>query len=444
MVDLLIIGAGPGGFEAALEARKNSLDVILVDQGPIGGTCLHVGCIPSKLMHHRSSLMYQWSRLNYLRNTTSPSPIHLTTLWEEVHQVRQTLEADMRHQLEIDNIPFIQGKATILTAHEVEIHGIPYYANRILLATGSKPFRPAIQGIESTKVVDSTSLFQLEKLPSHISILGGGSIGVEWASIFSRLGCKVSLLEAAPTLMTTMDQEIVKRLSIMMKREGIDIRLNTTLSKIEDIQDSLKLVLATGEIITSDILLVATGRVPSLSGLGLESLGVHITKNGITVNQSYQTSVDSIYAIGDVIGGPLLAHKAKFQGKDFIHQLMGVSFPIHWDSLPSVVFATQEVASIGLNETTATQQGLSYTVRKVNYRSNGKAVASNEADGFIKLLVDANNTLLGAHILGSHASDLIHELAIIHALHLPLNSLKGIIHAHPTISELIDSLINGY
>lgn len=438
MIDLLIIGAGPGGFEAALEAKKHHMEVALIDQGPLGGTCLNLGCIPSKMMHHRAAL-YQQQTKGSLQ--TSNDSFSLSNLWTDFHNIRTQTIHEMKHQLELLNIPLYEGHASLVHPHGVLVNGTLHEAKLILIATGSLPFRPTIKGINSSKVYDSSSLFTLERLPKHVTILGGGYIGVEWAGIFRNFGSQITLIEASSLLLSTMDQELVKRLTSYMRKSGIDIRLQTSVSLIEEHQSGLKITLSNESFLDTEVLLVATGRTPALLGLGLENLGVQTSSKGILVNSDYQTSIDSIYAIGDCIGGPLLAHRAKFQGKEVIAKIVQKPVQISWDSLPSVVFALHECASFGLTEEAALQNGTHFQTKKVIYRSNGKATTSEETEGFIKILLDGENYLLGAHIIGAHASDLIHELALIHALHVPLSSLKGVIHAHPTYSELIETLI---
>jgi len=443
MVDLLIIGAGPGGYEAALEARKNNLSVTMIDDNAIGGTCLHVGCIPSKTMHHIAETMRGMRQLTQMGMKVELEPFSLEPLWMNKDKVVQTLTDDITALLKAAQVNMVFGRATLVDAHTVEVNGEKIEATNILLATGSRAVRPNIPGINLPGVVDSTTLLSLTKLPEHLIVIGGGYIGLEWATIFSALGSEVSIVEFMPTLLPSADEDIAKRIAVLAKRDGINLHLSTAVSSIEKIDGRLivNMDTPTPVAINGDVVLVATGRKPNIEMLNLNQVKVDYSPNGIRVNNVLQTSVESIYAIGDCIGAPMLAHKASFQGKQVVAHIAHRHLDIDFAAIPSVVFSFPEIASVGLTEAEVKLKGIIYETKRIPLRSNGKAVANGETDGFLKVILDPDKKLLGAHIICAQANTLISELALMYHLGRPLTEYTGVIHVHPTLSEIVQTLL---
>ncbi|MCX5774802.1 MAG: NAD(P)/FAD-dependent oxidoreductase, partial [Firmicutes bacterium] len=300
-----------------------------------------------------------------------------------------------------------------------------------------------IPGINLPGVVDSTTLLSLTTLPKHLIVIGGGYIGLEWATIFNTLGSRVSIVEFMPTLLPSADEDISKRMSVFAKRDGIGLYLSTSVTSIEKIDGSLRVSInnPTTASLDGDCVLVATGRKPNIEMLGLNQVKVDYSASGIRVNNVLQTSVESIYAIGDCIGAPMLAHKATFQAKQVIAHITHHRFEPDFGAIPSVVFSFPEIASVGLTEAEVVLKGIIYETKRIPLRSNGKAVANGETDGFLKVILDSDKKLLGAHVICAQANALISELALLYHLGKPLTEYVGFIHVHPTLSEIIQTLI---
>lgn len=425
MEDIIIIGAGPGGYETAIKAAKNGLKVNIINDGPLGGVCLNEGCIPTKTFCHYAGKE------------------EFATVAEHKEQVVNQLRNGVAYLLKNPNITIVEGKASLKDANTVVVGDFEYQAKNIIIATGSSPVRLPIPGACSEMVQTSTDVLNLKELPESICVIGGGVIGLEMACYLRKFGIEVTVLEYAPNILPNFDEDISKRLKQMLARQGIRIETSAQVTAIDDEGFvSFEKKNQKYEVIC-DKVLMAVGRKPNTDGLNLDALGISYDKKGIKVNENMQTSVLSIYAIGDVNGLMMLAHVASFQGYRALNHILGKTDQIRFDLVPSAVFTTPEVASVGLTETQCDDKELDYRTIKVPYSSVGKAVAMGETDGFCKLIIDnENNTILGCHIMGSHASDLIQEVVTMMNLGVTLDRAKDIIHAHPTLSEIIQAAIN--
>lgn len=425
MDDLIIIGAGPGGYETAIKAAKNGLKTTIINDGPLGGVCLNEGCIPTKTFCH----------------CAGKEPFEKVA--EHKDAVVKQLQSGVAYLLKNPNITIVEGKASLKDANTVVVGDTDYQAKSIIIATGSKPALLPIPGTDSDIVLTSTDVLNLKELPESICVIGGGVIGLEMACYLKKFGVDVTVLEYAPQILPNFDDDISKRLKQSLTRQGIRIE---TLAQVTAIDDEGFVTFEKKDQkyeVVCDKVLMAVGRKPNTEGLNLDSLEISYDKKGIKVNENMQTSVPNIYAIGDVNGQMMLAHVASFQGYRALNNILGKKDQIRFDHVPSAVFTTPEVAFVGLTEAQCDDEELDYRTVKVPYGSIGKAVAMGETDGFCKLIVDnENNTILGCHIMGSHAPDLIQEVVTMMNLSVTLDRAKDIIHAHPTLCEIIQTAIN--
>ena len=427
MTDLIIIGAGPGGYETAIEAAKRGMTVTLINDGPLGGVCLNEGCIPTKTFCHYAG----------------------KDDFETVATRKETVVSQLRngvaYLLKNPNITIVEGKASFKDAQTVVVNGEEYTAKDIIIATGSKPAKLPIPGADSEIVLTSTDVLNLKELPESICVIGGGVIGLEMASYLHRFGVEVTVLEYAPQVLPNFDTEISKRLKQLLTKQGIKIETDAQVTAIDD-EGFVTYKKKDQEYnVECDKVLMAVGRTPNTTDLNLEAAGISYSRKGIIVDNNMQTSVPHIYAIGDVNGILMLAHVATFQGYRVLNHLQGKSDKIKFNLVPAAVFTIPEVASVGLTETQCDDEELDYKVIKVPFGAVGKAVAMGEVDGFCKMIVDNDNkTILGCHIMGTHASDLIQEVVTMMNLGVTLDDAKDIIHAHPTLNEIIQMAIHQY
>ena len=425
MEDLIIIGAGPGGYETAIAAAKQGLKVTVINDGPLGGVCLNEGCIPTKTFCHYAG------KMDFAEVAAKKEAV--------VNQLRN----GVAYLLKNPNITIVEGRAQFKDAKTVTVGDTEYTAKDFIIATGSKPVKVPIPGADLPLVLDSTDVLNLQELPESICVIGGGVIGLEMASYLHRFGVEVTVLEYAPQVLPNFDAEISKRLKQLLGRQGIKIETDARVTAIDE-EGFVTYQKGDKEYhVECDRVLMAVGRKPNTEGLNLEAAGVDYGKNGIETDENMQTNVPHIYAIGDVNGKMMLAHVATFQGYRALNHILGKQDKIRFDLVPSAVFTVPEVATVGLTETQCDDEELDYKTVKVPFGAIGKAVAMGETDGFCKLIVDnENKTILGCHIMGSHASDLIQEVVTMMNLNKSIDDAADIIHAHPTLSEIIQIAIH--
>lgn len=427
MTDLIIIGAGPGGYETAVEAVKRGMTVILINDGPLGGVCLNEGCIPTKTFCHYAG------KEDFATVAARKEAV--------VNQIRN----GVAYLLKNPNISIVEGKARFKDAQTVVVNGEEYTAKDIIIAAGSKPAMLTIPGADSEMVLTSTDVLNLKDLPESICVIGGGVIGLEMASYLHRFGVEVTVLEYAPQVLPNFDTEISKQLKQLLTKQGIKIETDAQVTAIDD-EGFVTYKKKDQEYnVECDKVLMAVGRTPKTTELDLNAAGISYSKKGISVDDNMQTSVPHVYAIGDANGKLMLAHVATFQGYRVLNHIQGKSDRINFNLVPAAVFTIPEVASVGLTEAQCDDEELDYKAVKVPFGAVGKAVAMGEMDGFCKLIVDnENKTILGCHIMGTHASDLIQEVVTMMNLGLTLDDAKDIIHAHPTLNEIIQIAIHQY
>ena len=441
--DLIIIGAGPGGYETAIMAAKAGLKTILIESHELGGTCLNRGCIPTKSLCYDAKLISKLSKgSDFDINFDTPHTFNFQKAIKRKDLVVNTLRQGIESLLQHPNITLIQGQAQFVNSNSVRINNQSeiFEATNIILATGSTTKSLKIPGTHLPHVVSSTEIIQLNEVPQQLAIIGGGVIGLEFASIFNAFGSKVTILEYFKEILPNMDKDMAKRLRIALKDQGIDIQTGAQVTSIIENDNSYVVSYQHKDIkqfITSDIVLVAVGRSPNINSINLSEVGIAYDNNGIHTDKDFRTNLPHIFAIGDINGRCQLAHAATFQGKHVINTILGQKDKIRFDIMPSVVFTNPELASVGMTQDQCTEQKLNFKVHKSFYRSNGKALTIDQTQGLIKILSDEKDKIIGAHILGANASDLIHEVVIAMNQNCVVKDLTDCIHAHPSLSEII-------
>ena len=402
--DLVIIGAGPGGYRAAEYAAHEGMQVVIVEQDEVGGTCLNRGCIPTKTYVHSASFAEAFERQQQV-----------------VTQLRSGVEAILSQP----NITLLRGHATFVDNHSVQVNGETVEARNIIIATGSSAKMPPIEGIDDPRVMTSTELLQLSQQPKRLCIIGAGVIGMEFASVFHRFGTEEFLKECLPML----DSDVAKRLRKLMEKRGIEFKMKTAVENIADID--------------ADAILIATGRKANTEGLNLEAAGITLAPNGtIPVDDNYHCAVN-IYAIGDVNGRQMLAHAAEMQAMRVVNQIVGKTDGIRFDIMPAAIFTEPEAACVGPGEDQLKADGVAYQCRKSFWRANGKALAMNETEGLLKLFTDTEGRLLGCHAFGAHAADLVQEVSVLMCRDTTIAQLRDMVHIHPTLSEVLKTAAEG-
>ena len=431
--DLIIIGAGPGGYRTAELAARRGMQVIVFEAAEAGGTCLNCGCIPTKTLCHdaESPLLVDGSYDDNARLFSQAVA--------RKQQVVETLRQGVETLMQQPGITFVKSKATFTDSHTVIADGEEYTADNIIIATGSRSKTPPIQGIDSPCVVSSTELLETDTLPHSLCIVGAGVIGMEFASIFNAFGTKVTVVEFLKECLPAIDSDIAKRLRKQLEKRGVEFFMQAAVKSI----DAGKVCFerkGKESAVEADTILIATGRAANVEGLQLEKAGIDYGRQGIVVDDNMQTNVPHIYAIGDVNGRQMLAHAATFQGIRALNAIQGKTDNIRLDIMPAAVFTQPEVASVGLTEDICKEQVADYTCHKGYYRSNGKALAVDAADGIVKILTDNAGKIIGAHVMGAHAADIVQELSALMNVDITLSRLADMVHIHPTLSEIVQDI----
>lgn len=445
MNDLIIIGGGPGGYVAAIRAAQLGRKVLLIEREHWGGTCLNRGCIPTKMFVHQADLLRSLSALDRLNISVDLSSIRFDLSRavdrknEQIEKMRQGIFA----LLQGNRIDCIKGDATLIEPGKIRVRSADsedvFESKAIILATGSSNMPISVPGSTPDLFLDSSSLLDLREIPHQLTIIGGGVIGVEFASIFQAFRSEVTIIEAQDRLLPMLDSDLGKRLAVYLKKQGIKIHLSTRLTSVESLEGSTSLHLQTAkgeEILSAEKILVSVGRCPNIDSLGLEKLGVQMNGRFIAVDDNYETSVPGLYAIGDLLGRGMLAHLASEEGKVVAERLAGYDSKVSYHAIPGCVFSSPEIASVGLSEDQIKDQGMEYRSGRFLFAANGKAQTLGETDGFIKILVGSDDTILGVHIIGPHASDLILEGTVFVEKRMKRDEVLSIVHPHPTLGEV--------
>jgi dihydrolipoamide dehydrogenase len=442
---LVVVGTGPGGYVAAIRAAQLGLKTAVVEKDELGGTCLNWGCIPTKAWVVTAHLYEQIRRAKEYGIEVGEPKIVWPSLVERKNKIVKQLTGGVKTLLSGRGVEIHRGTARLESANRLSIAltaggAQEITADHVLLATGAQAWMPPGWSLDGERVIGSQEALDLTKQPKRIAVLGGGVIGCEFASFFAAIGSQVTVIEMLPRLVMAEDEEISAALEREMKKQKIALHLNT---KVEDRRDnpdgSITLTLAGGKTVDVDTVLVATGRRPYSANLGLEKLGISNSDRGkIAVNERLQTNVPNVYAIGDVTDIKQLAHFASAQGKAAVEIIAGHPAQTNWRAVPAATFTSPEIASVGLTEAEAKAEGRKVKIGRFPFRAHGRNIADGETAGFVKLVGDAaTDQVLGAHIIGAKASELIHECSLAIGADLNIADLAQAIHAHPTMMEVI-------
>ena len=439
---LIIIGAGPGGYETALLAARRGIETVLIEAGEVGGTCLNEGCIPTKAFCRNAQLMEDLAKSEVFGVDDLVYSFDFSVAAQRKNAIVEQLKGGVESLLANPRIRLVRGTARFVDTHTVAVGEETFTAENIIIATGSTAATLPIPGNDLPGVITSRELLNIDHVPPRLCIIGAGVIGLEFASIFTSFGSEVTVVEYAKEILPRFDSDMAKRLRQSLGKRGITITTQAAVSAIAQNGDELTVTYTRKgkeETVVADKVLMAVGRRPNLASLNLEEVGIEATPRGVVVNENMQTNVPHIYAIGDVNGRCMLAHAATFQGMRALHHILGEADAIRLDIVPAAVFTSPEAAMVGLTEEQCKAQGIAYVAKKSFFRANGKAVSMNETDGMCKLLADSEGHILGCHLFGAHAADLIQEVCALMNRNATVQDFKSIIHAHPTLGEVVQA-----
>ena len=452
--DLLIIGAGPGGYETAITAAEEGLSVVIVEMAKVVGTCLTEGCIPTKSFCRNAEVMSDFQSASEFGFSDVAYTFDFSKVVARKNQVVATLNAGIEGLLKNKLITRVQGKAQFKDAHTILVPGATdvegnevdevYEADNVIIATGSVTKFLPIAGIDLPGVVTSAELLNIERIPERLCIIGGGVIGLEFASIFNTFGSKVTVIEYCKEILPNFDSDIATRLKQTLKGKGITFENQSAVTTISEAGAGLSVQYEQkGKVCTSeaDVVLMSVGRVPNVASVNLSDIGVACERNSIVVDERMQTNVPGVYAVGDVNGLCMLAHAATFQGRRALYSILGKEDKIRLDIVPGAVFTSPEAAMVGLTEEQCKAAGIKCICKKAFFRANGKALSMGEPDGMVKLIADESGKLLGCHMFGAHSADLIQEVTVLLSCSATVDGFKDVIHGHPTLGEVIQNAV---
>lgn len=445
--DILFLGAGPGGYVGAIKAAKNGAKVVVIEKNHVGGTCLNVGCIPTKALLSTVEVLEHIKRSEEFGITVDGVSFDFTKIMQRKDKVVNQLRKGIEFLFKSLKVDLVRGTGKMIDAHTVEVVGEDgetkrFTAKNIIIATGSVPTPLPLPGFEVGGAVwSSNETLAATEVPKSLIVVGGGYVGLEFGYTFTKLGTEVTVIEMLPQIAGTMDGEIAKELEKSLKKSGMKILTNTAVIRAEDIPGGKRVIVknpdGTEAQFEAEKVLVSIGRKPVIDCIGLENVGVQTERGHIVVNDRMQTNVANIYAIGDCIGNPMLAHAASHEGVVAVENCLGHDAHMDYKAVPGVVFTHPEVASVGITEEKAREQyGDDVRVGKFPFLANGKALGMGEKEGFAKVIAEPKyGEILGVHIIGPHATDMISEAVVAMQSELTIEDIGTAIHPHPTLSE---------
>ncbi|WP_019535971.1 dihydrolipoyl dehydrogenase [Paenibacillus ginsengihumi] len=448
--DIAVIGGGPGGYVAAIRAAKLGRSVVVIEGAELGGTCLNRGCIPSKTLLHLAETAETIKKAAAYGIKTGPIELDWDAMLNRQGQVMKTLRGGIDGLLKVNRIRHIRGWGKVLPTREIEVtaeSGVSKLrADKVILATGSKPFVPPIAGLEGLPYQTSDTVFQMQRIPQSMTIIGGGVIGAEFAAIFSAFGTKVTVVEAADRMVPTEDEAASQALAKALKQRGVELYTGTKVEQVGFGNGQFTLSASSdGKTFghSAEELLVAVGRVPNLAGL--EELGLRMNGRFVDVNEHLETSLANIYAIGDVVGGYQLAHVASAEGLVAAANAAGKQERMNYKVVPRCIYTHPEIASVGMTEKEARQSGAAVKVQTYALRGNGKAISMGDTDGFVKVIADEKyGEILGVTMVGPHVTEMITTASSFMHLEGTVTEWAQLIHPHPTVSESLYEAVNGW
>lgn len=441
---IIVIGGGPGGYVAAIRGAQLGAKVTLIERHKIGGTCLNYGCIPTKTLYKNAELLHTLKHIEDFGIKVDQYSIDVEKIQSRKDEVVNTLVGGIEQVVRANGVEIIDGSASFIDNKTVKVvkadgETVEISGDDIIIATGSTSAIPPFEGVKLPGVITSKELLEFTEVPEKLVIIGGGVISMEFAGIFAALGSEVSVVIRSDKFLKEVDSEITKRFGAMLKKKGIELHKSVENMEIVQTENGLAVTGTTkkGEVsFPADKVLLSTGRVPVYKDLNLEAIGVETSRAGIVVDRhSFKTNVDHVYAIGDVNGIIMLAHAASHQGIAAVEHIMGVEHHGNHDAIPNCIFVFPEIAGVGITEDEAIEKGIEIKKSKFMFGANGKALSIGEPDGFIKVISDMNDVVLGVHIMGPHASDLIAEGTLAVANRMTVDQIANTVHAHPTLAE---------
>lgn len=446
MMDVVVLGGGPGGYVAAIRSAQRGLKTAVVEMDNVGGVCLNWGCIPTKAIIKSVHTLHDINSASGLGIDCSVNSVSMPDIIKRSRLVSSRLTKGVDFLLKKNKVTVIKGRGKLISSTEMLIEGNEdinkIESKNFVLATGSRPRDARWLGIDKEQIISSRQALELDVLPESIAIIGAGAIGVEFAYIYNGLGVDVTLIEALPEILPANDSDIKKEITRALKKKKIKIMTAAMVSKIDKCEKSVKLTIKTekgDKELEVDKVLASIGVQSNLENIGLEELGVKTDKGFVLVDENQQTNVAGVYAIGDIAGNPCLAHKASKEGLIAIDAISGHKVnALNKYAIPACIYCEPQVAAVGYTQEMAEKENLDITISKVMYRAIGKAIAAEEAEGFVKLIsLKENGEIIGAHIVGAQATELIAEMGVAISNGLTVHNIAETIHAHPTLSEIL-------
>ena len=438
--DIIIIGSGPGGYRTAAYAASKGKTVTIFEEGHLGGTCLNVGCIPTKTFARSAEAVDEIRNAAQLGLKAVEPQFELADIVARKDNIVDQLRQAIAAVLSAPGITLINKKASFVDDHTIEADGERYTADNIIIATGSSHKTLRLETLDESMLLTSDSLLSLTDFPRRLVIVGAGVIGMEFASIFRQLGAEVTVVEFLKECIPALDADIAKRLRKVLEKKGVEFYMQSAVKKIADGCVSFE---RKGKVLSveADKVLMAVGRKPNVEGYGLENTSIQYDQRGIVVDDNMLTNVNGVYAIGDVNARMMLAHAATMQGLHVVNHIIGESDVIDLNIMPAAIFTNPEAACVGKTEEQLKAEGVEVEVRKKNYRTNGRALAMAEAEGMIKLVADANSgAILCCHAYGSHSADIVQEISALMCRKTTLKQLHEMVHIHPTLNEMLQEI----
>ena len=438
--DIIIIGSGPGGYRTAAYAAAKGKTVTIFEEGPLGGTCLNVGCIPTKTFARSAEAAGEMRNAAQLGLKAIELEFSLADIVARKDAIVDQLRQAIAGVLSAPGITLVNAKAEFVDDHTVEAAGERYTADNIIIASGSSHKSLRIEALDESMLLTSDTLLSLTEFPRRLVIVGAGVIGMEFASIFRQLGAEVTVVEFLKECIPALDADVAKRLRKVLEKQGVEFYMQ---SAVKSIANGCVTFERKGkeQSIEADKVLVAVGRKPNVEGFALENTSIKYNARGIEVDDDMLTNVPGVYAIGDVNARMMLAHAATMQGLHVVNTIVGVKDDIRLDIMPAAIFTNPEAACVGKTEEQLKADGVDIEVRKKNYRTNGRALAMAEPEGMIKLVADKNSgEILSCHAYGAHSADIVQEISALMCKHTTVQQLHEMVHIHPTINEMLQEI----
>lgn len=441
MYDIIIIGSGPGGYVAAIRASQLGKKVALVEKAELGGVCLNWGCIPTKALL-KSAQVYTYCKnaAHYGVEITGEVKPDFEKIVARSRTVAETMSKGVAFLMKKNNIEIIPGFGKIAGKGKVDVDGVVYETQNIILATGARPRQMPFMPIDGEHVISSKEALTLTKLPESMIVVGSGAIGSELASLYASLGVKTTIIEYMPQIMPLEDEEVAKAMERSFRKIRATVMTSTTVKNVTVGEDGLCHVEIEGkkgaEELTAEVVLSAVGIKSNIENIGLEENGINVERDKVVVDEHYQTSLEGVYAIGDIVAGPALAHVASAEAIHCVEHICGLNpEKVDYSTIPSCIFTSPEVASVGMTEKQAVEAGIEYKVGRFPFTASGKATAAGDRDGFAKLIFDNEEKLIGAHLVGANVTEMLGEPTLAKRLGITAHTIARTIHSHPTMYE---------